>query len=124
VWFLDQAPAGVVAQALTASDLHIYPGRPFPVSRSLLEAMSAGCVVLAADTEPVREIVHHGQTGLLLPQGDADGWEKQALAVLDDPAGHRPLAEAASEWARGHYAQDVTLPKLAERFTELADGKG
>ena len=32
------------------------PGRPYPVARSLLEAMAAGCVVLASDTEPHREV--------------------------------------------------------------------
>jgi glycosyltransferase involved in cell wall biosynthesis len=124
VWFLDAVPPGVVAEALTASDLHVYPGRLYPVSRSLLEAMAAGCVVLAADTEPVREMVHHGQTGLLAPQGDIESWERQALCVLADPAGHRPLGDAATEWVRGHCSQDVTLPVLAERFTALAGGKG
>ncbi len=124
VWFLDMVPASVTAQALIASDLHVYPGRPYPVSRSLLEAMAAGCVVLAADTEPVREIVQPGQTGLLAPQADTQAWERQALAVLEDPAGHRPLGDAAVDWVRRHCSQDVTLPVLAERFTALAAGKG
>ena len=39
-----------LAEVLAASDLHIAPGRPYPVARSLLEAMAAGCVVLASDT--------------------------------------------------------------------------
>ncbi len=32
-----------------ASDLHVYPSRTYPVSRSLLQAMAAGRVVLASD---------------------------------------------------------------------------
>ena len=44
--------SAVVAEVLAASDLHVAPGRPYPVARSLLEAMAAGCVVLASDTEP------------------------------------------------------------------------
>jgi glycosyltransferase involved in cell wall biosynthesis len=123
VWFIDQAQPGVVVEVLTASDLHVYPGRPYPVSRSLLEAMSAGGVVLAADTEPVREWVLPGQTGLLAPQGDTDAWERLALAVLGDSAAHRPLGDAAAQWVRGHCSLDVTLPVLAERFTALADRK-
>jgi glycosyltransferase involved in cell wall biosynthesis len=123
MWFLDQTTADVVAGVLTASDLHVYPGRPYPVSRSLLEAMAAGCVILAADTEPVREFVCHGQTGLLVAPEDSDAWQRQALAVLDNPAEHRPLGEAAAEWVRQHCSQDVTLPVLAERFTELVNGR-
>ena len=32
----------------------------------LLEAMGCGCAVVVSDTAPVREVVRHGQNGLLL----------------------------------------------------------
>lgn len=122
VWFFDHARPSVVAEALSASDLHVYPGRAYPISRSLLEAMAAGCVVLAADNEPVREVLAHGQTGLLLDLADSDAWQRQALAVLDDLAAYRPLGDAAAVHVRAHYARDVCLPRLAERFTDLVNG--
>jgi glycosyltransferase involved in cell wall biosynthesis len=121
LWFLDTVPQAVVAELLGATDLHVYPGRPYPVSRSLLEAMSAGAVVLAADTEPVREFITDGRTGLLVPADDPDAWERQARAVLDDPAGHLPLGTAAAALVREHYTQDVTLPVLAEHFSRLVE---
>jgi glycosyltransferase involved in cell wall biosynthesis len=121
LWMLGSVPPPVVAEALSASDLHIYPSRVYPVSRSLLEALSHGCIVLAADTEPVREIVMDGQTGLLVEGRDLDALEKKACAVLDDIAGHRSLAEAAAQMVREKFAQDVTLPRLAEYFNELAE---
>ena len=61
------APAAV-AEVFAASDLHVAPSRPFPVARSLLEAMAAGCVVLGSDTEPHREVVSSGKTGLLVDE--------------------------------------------------------
>ncbi len=121
LWFFDQAKPSLVAEILAASDLHVYPGRAYPPSRSLLEAMAAGCVVLAADTGPVREVLTHGQSGLLLDPADVHAWEKQALAVLDNPAAHRPLGAAAAELARQRYSRDANLPKLAERFSRLAN---
>ncbi len=123
VWFFDQARPSLVEEALAVSDLHVYHGRPYPVSRSLLEALAAGCVVLAADAGPVREFLTQGQTALLLDPADAYAWERQALAILDDPAGYRPLGEAAAALVREHFAQDVCLPRLAERFTQLANRK-
>ncbi len=120
IWFFDQARPAVVAEALAASDLHVYPGRAYPLSRSLLEAMAAGCIVLAADTEPVREALTHGQSGLLHDPADLGAWERQALAVLDDPAKFRPLGDAAAEVAQQRYARDVNLPQLAEHLTRLA----
>src|SRR5206468_3011534 len=61
--FLGTATPAMVAEVLAASDLHVAPGRPYPVSRSTLEAMASGCVVLASDTEPHREVLTHGETG-------------------------------------------------------------
>jgi glycosyltransferase involved in cell wall biosynthesis len=121
-WFLGSVPPPVVAEVLAASDLHVYPSRPYAVSRSLVEALSAGCVVLAWDTEPVREFITPGHTGLLVPPGDPDAAESLARAVLDDPAGHRPLGYGAASLVRERYSQDVTLPTLAERLTRLAAG--
>jgi glycosyltransferase involved in cell wall biosynthesis len=111
---------GVVAEVLAASDLHVAPGRPYPVARSLLEAMGAGCVVLALDSSPHREVVSHGETGLLADVADPEGLIVPALAVLADPAAHRPLGEAAAERVRARYARDVCLPAIAERFSVLA----
>ncbi len=79
-----------------------------------------GCVVLASDHAPHREVIEPGRTGLLVDPGDADGLLRQALAVLDDPAGHRPLGEAAADLVRQPYSQDACLPRLAEQFNRLA----
>ena len=68
----------------------------------------------------MREVIRHGLTGLLVPAADMDAWERQAKAVLDDPASHRPLGEAGAAMVRERYAQDVTLPQLAMLFDRLA----
>jgi glycosyltransferase involved in cell wall biosynthesis len=120
VWFLGTAAPAVVAEVLAATDLHVYPSRTYPVSRSLVEALAAGATVLAWDTEPVREFVEPGRTGLLVAPGDLDAAERLALAVLAAPAGHRPLGDAAAALVRERFAQDVTLPALAAWFGELA----
>ena len=123
LWFLGRAAPGVVAEVLAASDLHLALGRPYPVARSVLEAMGHGCVVLASDTQPHREIISHGQTGLLADAADPEAIIRQALPVLDDPAAHRPLGQAAAELVRARYARDVCLPAIAERFSTLVAGK-
>lgn len=119
LWFVGHTTPAVVSEVLSASDLHLAPGRPYPVARSLLEAMGAGCVVLASDTPPHREILSHGQTGLLADPGDTDSYVRQALSVLDDVASHRPLGEAAAEFARSRFSRDVCLPAIAERLSAL-----
>jgi glycosyltransferase involved in cell wall biosynthesis len=120
---LGESTPQAIAELLRASDLHVYPSRPYPVSRSLVEAMAAGCVVLAADTEPVREFLTHGTTGLLAPPDDADAAFEQARAVLADPGAHRPLGEAAADLVRRRYSRDATLPALAAWFDQLVTGR-
>ena len=120
LWFLGTASPKTVAEVLAASDLHIAPGRNFPVARSTLEAMAAGCVVMASDSEPHREVIEHGRTGLLLDAEDSAAMAQQALAVLDDPAGHRSLGVAATALVQARYSQDACLPRLAEQFNGLA----
>jgi glycosyltransferase involved in cell wall biosynthesis len=119
LWFLGPSAPGVVAEVLAASDLHVAPSRSYPVARSLLEAMAAGCVVIASDTMPHREVIASGQTGILVDDRDTEALVKQGLAVLADIAAYRPLADAASVLVHQRYSQDVCLPGLAERFSAL-----
>jgi glycosyltransferase involved in cell wall biosynthesis len=116
-WLPGPLPPAVVAEVLAASDLHVYASRPYPVAPSLLEAMACGRVVLAWDSEPVREVLSDGQTGLLVPADDFESQLGRARDVLRDPAAYAPLGEAAAEVVRERYAQDVTLPVLAEHLS-------
>jgi hypothetical protein len=122
VWFTGEAGPAVVAELLAASDLHIYASRPYPVSRSLVEAMAAGCVVLAGDTAPAREFIEPDHTGLVAPPDDPDTWERLARAVLDAPAQYRPLGQAAARTTLERFSHDATLPGLAEWFHRLVGG--
>lgn len=122
-WNLGLCPPGAVADLLNRSDLHVYPSRPFPVARSMVEAMSSGAVVLAWDSEPVREFLDHERTGLLVPPEGLDAAERMALAVLDDPDGHRPIGDAAAALVRERFSQDACLPGLAALLDRLVAGR-
>jgi glycosyltransferase involved in cell wall biosynthesis len=120
LWLLGSVAPSVVAEVLSSSDLHVYPSRTYPVSRSLLQAMAAGSVILASDDPPVREPIRPGIDGLLASPGDVDAWVRLARQTLADPAGHAALGVSASEIIRERYDRDATLPRLAERLNQLA----
>jgi glycosyltransferase involved in cell wall biosynthesis len=121
-WQLGAVTPNAIQELLAVSDLHVYPSREYTVSRSLVEAMSAGCVVIAADSAPVREFISDGESGLLVPERDGDAWERKALDVLDTPANYRAIGQRAAALAREQYDCDVTLPRLAAWFDRLAHG--
>ena len=109
-----------LVEILSLSDLHIYLTVPFVLSWSLFNALACECVVLASDTEPVREVIRHGENGLLNDFFDVDGFAEQALRVLRDPHSHGPLGQSGAETVRDRYSLDYCFPRVADFYERVA----
>jgi glycosyltransferase involved in cell wall biosynthesis len=120
LWFSGAVTSGTLAEILARSDLHVYPSRPYPVSRSLLQAMASGSVILASDNPPVREVIREGLDGLLAKPDDLDDWVRQASSVLNEPSAFAPLRTSGRGVVLERFDRDATLPRLAERLNQLA----
>lgn len=119
-WRLGRVSPVAVAEVLRTSDLHVDPSRPYVLSRSTVEAMASGAVVLGWDSDPIREVIDDARTGLIVPPDDSEAAARVALGVLDDPIGHRPIGEAARELARDRFDRDACLSRLAGLLDDLA----
>jgi glycosyltransferase involved in cell wall biosynthesis len=64
--FAGHLPHQDYLHALQVSSAHVYLTYPFVLSWSMLEAMSAGCLVIGSDTAPVREVIGR-DNGILVP---------------------------------------------------------
>jgi glycosyltransferase involved in cell wall biosynthesis len=90
---------------------------------SLLEAMSSGLPVLAADLGGTREILG-GQAGWLVPPADPSAWSV-ALRRLDDSMAVDAAGRAARARWQEHYTSDVGLVHLEAAYrTVLANRDG
>jgi glycosyltransferase involved in cell wall biosynthesis len=119
--FLGPLRPDALARILGMSDLHIYLTAPLVLSWSLLDAMACGCVVLASDTAPVKEVIEDGRNGLLRDFFDVDGLVESAVGVLKDPGAYRRLGDAARQTVVERYGLDVTLPKMIEFFERVVE---
>jgi glycosyltransferase involved in cell wall biosynthesis len=107
-------------KVLQVSRLHVYLTYPFVLSWSMLEAMATGCVLLASDTQPVREVVRDGTNGLLFPFFDTEALVAKAVQVLADPDPWLLLRENARATIRDFYDFDtVVYPRHLAIFGRL-----
>lgn len=64
--FLGYLPYDEMVNVLRISSAHIYLSVPFVLSWSMLEAMSAGCLLIGSNTPPVMEVIEHERNGLIV----------------------------------------------------------
>lgn len=121
VHFLGSVPYQHFIPLLQVSTVHVYLTYPFVLSWSLLEAMSAGCAIVASDTQPLREAITHDETGRLVSFFDAAALADEVCGLLDDPAARARLGAGARLFAQENYdLKTVCLPKQLAWVASMA----
>ena len=111
VHFLGHVPYQYFIPLLQLSSVHVYLTYPFVLSWSLLEAMSAGCAIVASDTQPLREAILQNETGRLVNFFDPAALTREVCSLLDNPSERQRLGSNARAFAQSHYdLQSVCLP--------------
>jgi glycosyltransferase involved in cell wall biosynthesis len=124
VHFVGKVPHADFLRVLQVSTVHVYLTYPFVLSWSLLEAMSAGCAIVASDTAPVREAIRHGETGQLVDFFDPAALAQQVIALCDDPTERAKLGAEARTFAVENYDLETRcLPAQIEWVERLADNR-
>lgn len=123
VHFLGRVPYTRYLEVLRVSSVHVYLTYPFVLSWSLIEAMSAGCAVVASATPPVLEVIRDGENGLLFDFFDGGALVDRVCAVLDDPQRLAPMRAAARRTAVDTYdLAHVCLPRQLRLIRALVRG--
>ncbi len=120
--FLGWTGDAALAELYAAADVCAVPSLYEPFGLVALEAMAAGCPVVAADTGGLREVVPDG-TGRRVRPGDAGDLARALVEVLADPDGAARVAATARAHAAGFGWADAAH-RTAEVYAQVAAGGG
>ncbi len=112
VFFGEQRDVGTY---LSAFDIAALTSETEGCSNSLLEAMALGKPVVATDVGGNRELVRHGETGFLVPRGDAEPLAQAIIALLQDP----DTAEAMGQRAKERVVTQFSLERMVHQYQSL-----
>jgi glycosyltransferase involved in cell wall biosynthesis len=106
---LGNVPHKMLRDVYRVSAAHVYLSYPFVLSWSLLEAMSCGALVVGSATAPVEELIQQGETGLLVPFGDAQALCTALLAALTRPTRFTSVRQGARRRIQERYELKACL---------------
>jgi phosphatidylinositol alpha-mannosyltransferase len=89
----------------------------------LLEAMAAGCPVVASNIEGFAGVITHGVDGMLVRPKDSDALADALLEIMDDPVQRHAMAERGAERAQ-YFSWDRVSQRVLSYYERLAFEKG
>lgn len=104
------------------ADVFVLPSRAEGLSNALLEAMAAGVPPVVSDIPGNRNVVDHGQTGMVVAVDDAAALADALARVLADPALRAALSAGARQAAERTYSLDRVAARYTAIYAELCDG--
>ncbi|MDP5018090.1 glycosyltransferase [Anabaena sp. UHCC 0187] len=109
--FTGGLPYHEYLQVLQASSAHIYLTYPFVLSWSMLEAMAAGCLLIASHTPPVLEVIKDGKNGLLVDFFSPQEIARRIDEALDNSADMLSIRTKARKTIIQNYDLETLLPQ-------------
>ncbi len=109
VRFVGQVSESDKARWYRSADVFCAPGTGYEsFGMVLLEAMAAGVPVIASDIPGYREVIRHGDTGLLVPPCDSAALAAALLTLLQNTSTRHHLADAATRTVKQYDWAHVT----------------
>ena len=114
-----------VAQMLSRADCYVQPSVITPTGKmegipvALMEAMASGLPVVASSLSGIPELVKEGETGWLVPPGDAEKLADAILRVHDDPTTALMRSQNARRWVTEEFELHSNVQKLSHLFHHI-----
>ena len=100
-------------------DLFVLPSHREGFPRSAMEAAACGLPVVATDIRGCRQVVSHGQSGLLVPLHDPVRLAAAIEELARDPARRREMGAAGRRKAEAEFDDQIVVAKSMEAYERV-----
>jgi glycosyltransferase involved in cell wall biosynthesis len=118
--FLGYHPISQVYRELADYDLFVHPSRSEGQGIAVLEAMAAGLPVVASSVGGLKELVVHGETGLLVSNGDHRALAEAIIWFMLRPAKIMEMGESGYQRVKAKFSFESTEYKIMEFYNRFA----
>jgi glycosyltransferase involved in cell wall biosynthesis len=108
-----------VAAILAAADVYVLPSLAEGLPLALLEAMFAGCPIVASDVGDVRVALADGEAGVLVEAGNPAALAAAVDRLLSDADRAREMGRSAARRAAAEYEVSIMVRLYAANYQEL-----
>jgi len=110
---------------LAALDLYVHPALMEGFGIAVVEAMAVGKAVVATTIGGLPEVVAQGETGLLVPPGDAESLAATVVSLLEDKVRREQMGRKGKARAQERFSLGASVAHMEQLYGEvLAAQKG
>jgi len=124
VRFTGRVSPAEMARLLNEADILLNSPDIDNMPLSLIEAQAAGLPIVSTSTGGIPYIVKDGESGLLVPPGDADGMARASLRLLTEPGLALRLARAARASCLEQFTWAAVQDAWVRVYRDLATARG
>jgi glycosyltransferase involved in cell wall biosynthesis len=87
--------------------------------KALIEAAASGCPIVATDAPGCRDVVRHGENGLLVPIRDAGALADALEILIKDPNLCKKMGLRGREIVEAEYSETLIISETMKIFNQL-----
>lgn len=112
-----------VVSYLSAMDLYVHPSLKEAFGLAVVEAMAMGKAVVATATGGLPEVVAQGETGLLVPPGDAGSLAAAVVSLIDDKVRRDQMGRMGRARALERFSLNASVRHMEQLYGEVLEAR-
>jgi glycosyltransferase involved in cell wall biosynthesis len=118
--FVGTIGRGDIGRYFAAADVFVHAAVMEAAGNVILEALAAGCPVVCTDAGGPAEYVRDGESGFVVPPGDAFAMAARLRLLIDSPARRCSFAHKARQSAEHEFAYERMIRELIQTYVDVA----